>query len=104
MNKILGKFFIGDEIKEINNHLRLVYCLYSDSDPYLKYDDLENFAKSVLAEKCVIHDGGHLNSESGYLRFDKLLEVIKQIDNGMDFDESDDMPIRLNFIVTNVRD
>lgn len=101
MNKMLGQFFVGDGIKDINNYLRFVYCLYSDSDPYLKYDDLDNFAKSILAEKCVIHCGGHLNSESGYLRFDKLLEVIKQIDNGMDFAESDDMPISLNFIVTN---
>lgn len=100
-NKLNRSFFVDGDIGQINKYVRFVYCLYSDDDPYIPFDALDKFAKDVLAEKCVIKSGGHLNSESGYLRFDKLLEVIKQIDDGMDFAESDDMPVSLNFIVTN---
>lgn len=94
-------FHVNSDIGQINKYVKFVYCLYSDDDPYIPFESLDNFAQELSAEKCVIHNGGHLNSESGYLRFDKLLEIIKQVDDGLDFLENDDMPVSLNFIVTN---
>ena len=103
-NKVNSTFFCDGDIGEVNKFTRFIYCIYSDDDPYIPFDVLDKFAKDLSAEKCIISGGGHLNAESGYLRFDKMLEVIKQIDNGMDFNESDDMPVSLNFIVTNDKD
>lgn len=103
-NKLTDSFFVSDDTGKVNKYCRFVYCIYSDDDPYIKRRALEAFAIELSAEKCVINSGGHFNRDSGYLRFDKMLEIIKQIDNGMDFAENDDMPVSLNFIITNDND
>lgn len=81
-NKLNKTFFINDEdLNDINNYVKFVYCIYSNDDPYIEQEVLERFSKTLRAEKCLIESGGHLNSESGYLRFDKMLDIVKQIDN-----------------------
>lgn len=99
-NKLNKSFFV-DDIDEINKYTKFTYCIYSNDDPYIKLDALEKFAANINAEKCLLESAGHINSESGFLRFDKMLEIIKQIDNGFDFAEHDDMPVGVNFIITN---
>ena len=53
-----------------------VICLYSDNDPYVKFEAEKDFADNIATEQVVIKDGGHLNFEAGYSKFEKLLEYI----------------------------
>ena len=100
-NNLNKSFFVNKNIGDINKYSKFTYCIYSDDDPYIPFKSLEKFATDINAEKCLLKSAGHINSESGFLRFDKILEVIKQIDNGFDFAEHDDMPVGVNFIITN---
>ncbi len=53
-------------------------CIISENDPFVKYDYLIGFAKDISAEVLNIKDGGHFNTDSGYTKFEKLLEIIKK--------------------------
>jgi len=50
--------------------------MYSDNDPYVKYDAEKEFADSITENQIVFPGGGHLNSESGYTEFKELLKYI----------------------------
>lgn len=51
-------------------------CIHSLNDPYVPLEKLEEFTKLINAKEIVIEQGGHLNAESGYKKFPKLLELI----------------------------
>jgi predicted alpha/beta hydrolase family esterase len=65
-----------DDIERTHDYCDNIVCLYTKNDPYVKYDAEKDFADKVADKQSVIDDGGHLNSESGYSNFDKLLEHI----------------------------
>lgn len=88
------------ELEKISEYTKFVYCLYSDNDPYISMEELEDFAIRTKAEKCKITGAGHFNTSSGYTVFPQLLEIIKQAD-GLSFFEGDDMPIGVNCILQN---
>ena len=84
-NNYLG---INDEYDNVNESMYLnnlndvkkycsdIVCLYSDNDPYVKFEVEKKFASEIADKEIVIPNGGHLNSEFGYEQFDKLLEFI----------------------------
>lgn len=65
-----------DNLADIKSYCNEIVCLYSKNDPYVKYDAEKDFADTIASKQVVIEDGGHLNSESGYTEFEKLLEYI----------------------------
>jgi predicted alpha/beta hydrolase family esterase len=102
LDKITSSFFMdNNELEKIIDYTGFVYCFYSNNDPYIPFENLEEFAKLTRGEKCLIEKAGHLNAESGYLEFKPILEVIEQSENHMTFFESDDLPIGINAIVLN---
>ena len=109
-NTLLGKdldainksFFITNEqLKQVIKYTDFTYCFYSDNDPYIPIEQLEDFATVIKAEKNLIPKAGHLNAESGYIKFLPILEIIKQSETNMSFQENDDMPIGINCIIEN---
>ena len=52
------------------------FIFNSDNDPWIPLQTAQELAKNLDAELNVIHDGGHLNKESGYGDFPLLLETI----------------------------
>ena len=46
------------------------------NDPYIKLEDLEDFAKSIDAKPVVYEDSGHFNESAGYTTFEDLLKFI----------------------------
>ena len=85
-NKYLG---INDEYDAVNNSMYFdniedikvlcnsIICYYSDNDPYVKYDAEKNFADKVSTKQFCISGGGHLNSESNYIEFKELVEILE---------------------------
>ena len=65
-----------DNLTDIKNYCNDIICYYSDNDPYVKYDVEKDFADTISTEQYCISNGGHLNAESGYTKFDELLKHI----------------------------
>ena len=65
-----------DNYKEIKNYCNDIICYYSDNDPYVSFDVEKEFADAISNKQYIIKNGGHINSESGYIKFEEILEVI----------------------------
>lgn len=65
-----------DNYKDVKDYCNDIVCYYSDNDPYVPYEVEEEFANTISNRKYIIKNGGHINSESGYTSFDKILEEI----------------------------
>lgn len=72
----VNKSMYFDNLEDVKNYCNEIICYYSDNDPYVKYDIEKDFADKIASEQYCIHNGGHLNSESGYVKFDELLKHI----------------------------
>ena len=65
-----------DNLEDVKSLAQEIICFYSKNDPYVKYEVEKEFADTIATKQIVIDDGGHLNSESGYVEFKELLEFI----------------------------
>ena len=65
-----------DNLAELKQYCDEVICIYSDNDPHVSFDLEKAFADTIATKQEVIKGGGHLNSESGYREFPKLLDYI----------------------------
>jgi predicted alpha/beta hydrolase family esterase len=64
---------------EAKKNCKDIICFIGDNDPYVSMDVAKRFVKFSGAKKLVIvPNGGHLNSEFGYVTFPLLLETIKK--------------------------
>ena len=62
-----------EKIKDLCND---IICVYSDNDPYVKFDAEKEFADKVSHKQIIIKNGGHLNKGSGYTEFPLLKDFI----------------------------
>lgn len=65
-----------NNLEDIKNYCEEISCYYSDNDPYVKFENEKDFADTVATKQYIISNGGHLNSESGYDKFEELLKEI----------------------------
>ena len=65
-----------DDLGDVKKYCDDIVCLYSDNDPYVKFDVEKQFADTITNKQIVIKDGGHLNSESGFNKFEEILDYI----------------------------
>lgn len=61
---------------DVKNFCKDITCFYSDNDPYVKFEVEKEFADTVSNKQYVIKNGGHINSETGYTRFEEVLIVL----------------------------
>ena len=74
-DKVNKPMFI-DNLEEIKKYCDNIICFYSDNDPYVKYEKEKEFADTITNTYYVIKNGGHINSESGYTKFEEILKVL----------------------------
>lgn len=72
----VNKSMYFDKLSETKKYCEDIICFYSDNDPYVKYDAEKAFADTLTEKQILIHEGGHLNSESGYAEFSELLQYL----------------------------
>lgn len=72
----VNKSMFIDNYKDVKNYCNDIVCYYSDNDPYLPFEVEKQFADDISNKQIVISGGGHINSESGYTSFEKILEEI----------------------------
>ena len=72
----VNKPMFFDNLEEIKKYAEEIICFYTKNDPYVPYESEKEFADTIASKQIVIDDGGHLNSESGYIEFEELLEYL----------------------------
>ena len=65
-----------DNLEDIKNYCSNIVCFYSDNDPYVKFEVEREFANKVSNEQFIIKNGGHINAESGYIKFEEILKTL----------------------------
>lgn len=72
----VNKTMYMDNVEDIHNYCNDIVCFYTKNDPYVKYDIEKEFVDKVSTKQIVIDNGGHLNSEFGYIEFKELLDEV----------------------------
>ena len=72
----VNKTMYYNHIEKIKKYCNDIICFYSDNDPYVKFDAEKEFADIVANKQIVLHNAGHINSESGYNEFKEILEYL----------------------------
>ena len=65
-----------ENLEDVKKYCNDIVCFYSDNDPYVKYDVEKQFADTITDKQIVINSGGHINSESGFSKFEEILNHI----------------------------
>ncbi len=65
-----------DNFDDVKKYCKDIVCYYSDNDPYVKYDVEKAFADKLTDKQYVIKNGGHINAETGYTKFEEILKEI----------------------------
>jgi len=64
---------------KVRKNIQQSFVLFGDNDPYVTQAALHEVATELRVTPIIISEGGHLNSETGYTKFPKLLEIIESI-------------------------
>ena len=75
LNEVNESMFM-DNLEDIKNYCSNIICFYSDNDPYVKLEAEKEFADAIASEQYLIENGGHINTESGYIEFKEILDVL----------------------------
>ncbi|MCG2724381.1 alpha/beta hydrolase [archaeon] len=63
--------------KKIKSNCRNFIVYHSDNDPYVSLEKGNELAEQLGSSLKIIKNAGHFNKNSGYLKFDMLLEDVK---------------------------
>lgn len=74
--KFSGFDFDWSKIKRGAKHFTVYH---SDNDPYVSLENGEELAKQLGVDLTFIPNAGHINAESGYIKFEKLLQDINSL-------------------------
>ena len=61
----------------IKSNCKKFYLFHSDNDSYVPLGKAEELAESLGTDIILIKGAGHFNDKSGYVRFEKLLEIVR---------------------------
>lgn len=64
-----------NNLSDVKNIVIILFVI-SDNDPYVKFEVEQDFANLISTKQYIIENGGHINSESGYTKFERILESI----------------------------
>ena len=77
----LNSYFLKEktiDFEKANRNLKQAFVIYGDNDPYVPQEVLKSLADNLKVKPEIIKNGGHLNTDSGYKTFPRLLEIIKK--------------------------
>lgn len=78
----LNSYFLREKtvnFGKVKKNLGQAFVIYGDNDPYVPQEVLRFLADNLMIKPEIIHNGGHLNTDSGHKTFPRLLEIIKLI-------------------------
>lgn len=74
------KTFFPCKIPE-NIYAKEVHLIVSDNDPWIELDEAENIAQIIDAKYTIIENGGHINADSGYGKWELIEEIMHLNEN-----------------------
>jgi len=76
--RVNHSFYKSDfDWSNLKKRIPVSYSIFSDNDPYVAQKYFQHFYKNLESSPIFIHNGGHLNSSSGYQKFPLLLDLCK---------------------------
>ncbi len=72
----VNKSMFSDNYSRVKSYCKEIVCFYSDNDPYIPYDKLKEFADMIANQQVLVKGAGHINTSSGYTKFEELLKYI----------------------------
>jgi len=81
-DKINSTFFVPswDYLDQVKQYVDFNYCFYTDNDPHIPINILQEYVDHAATKSFFIPNAGHFNESSGYTTFPQLLELIKTIE------------------------
>lgn len=81
---VLNSTFIHHNFNwaKIQKTMGIAHILHGDNDPYVPASHPKAIVEKLNLEVEWIPDGGHLNSEAGYIQFPRLMEIINGKESG----------------------
>lgn len=67
------------DIEKAKNRIENSVVFYGDNDPYVPQEILSNLAKGLGVEPVIIKNGGHLNTEAGFTKFELMKEYLQKL-------------------------
>lgn len=72
----INKFMFVDDVSNFIDLCDERICIYSNNDPYIKIEELKNFANSIKVKQIVFENAGHFNEKAGYTKFEYILTLL----------------------------
>ena len=81
----LNESFFAEEFdwEKIRNNAKKIFIYAGDNDPYVPLEKGSELAKCLKAELVIIPNGGHLNQDSGFKEFPRLIEDLELMLKGV---------------------
>ena len=76
-DKVNESFFMED-ISGFDKLCSRRIAIYSDNDPFVPYNLLDDFSKKIKSEVHIINNAGHFIEDDGYDKFPELLSIIRK--------------------------
>ena len=57
-------------------HAKEVHLIVSDNDPWIKLNEAKSIAKSIGATYTVVENGGHINADSGFGKWELIEKLV----------------------------
>ncbi|MFC1600626.1 RBBP9/YdeN family alpha/beta hydrolase [Patescibacteria group bacterium] len=76
----LNSYFMKDrdiDLQKVKDLVEKIYVIYGDNDPYVPQRVLKQLADGLGVKPIIIKKGGHLNTDSGYIKIPLLLGLLK---------------------------
>jgi len=75
----INKTFVDKDFNwdKIRNNCKHFSVYHSNNDPYVPIECANELSEKLGVNLTIIENAGHFNKDSGYIKFEKLLEEIK---------------------------
>lgn len=71
-------FYMSDEdLIKVSSLCNEIICIYGNDDPYINKETFQDFCFKLKAREVIIKNGGHLNKNAGYEKFEEILKYVK---------------------------
>ena len=61
-----------------NIYAKKIEMIVSDNDPYIKLDEAKDIAKEIGSSITIIENAGHINTDSGFGKWNLIEDLIKE--------------------------
>lgn len=79
----LNSYFMKEkeiDFEKVHKNLQNTFVIYGDDDPYVPQKSLKLLSDNLHVQPIVIHQGGHLNTGTGYTEFQLIGDLIEKME------------------------